>query len=197
MVARLAADYAIADSHGTAGAVIFTDPEYAIDTYTADAMASEIRKCRHCSVLQVVVLPDRECGSRVGWRHRGAPRSATVGRFGYLLAVNGAYVDGASAAFIGAGRTGDQPPFSIVAGEGDESEFARIRAGNYQKASVAEPLNLQGWQLIDELNRARARQPPSGYVAPPRLITQSNVPSGPVFDPPSGYRENYLRIWGR
>ena len=84
-----------------------------------------------------------------------------------------------------------------MAGEGDESEFARIRGGSYQKASVAEPLNLQGWQLIDELNRARARQPPSGYVAPPTLITQSNVPNGPVFDPASGYRENYLRIWGR
>ena len=57
VVGRLAADYAIADSHGTAGAVIFTDPQYTIDTYTADAMASEIRKCRHCSVLQVVYSP--------------------------------------------------------------------------------------------------------------------------------------------
>ena len=53
----------------------------------------------------------------------------------------------------------------------------------------------KGWQLIDELNRARAGQPPSGYVAPPYLVTQADVPNGPVFDPPSGYRENYLRIW--
>jgi len=195
-VARLAADYAIADSRGTAGAVIFTDAGYAIDTYTADAMASAIRKCRNCKVLQAVVSPI--ANAAVGLAGvTAALLERYGGRFDYLLAVNGAYVDGASAAFIGAGRTGDQPPFSIVAGEGDESEFARIRAGNYQKASVAEPLNLQGWQLIDELNRARARQPPSGYVAPPRLITQSNAPSGPVFDPPSGYRENYLRIWGR
>ncbi len=196
VVGRLAADYAIADSHGTAGAVIFTDQQYTIDTYTADVMASEIRKCRHCSVLQVVYSPI--ANATVGLAGVTAALLQTYGgRFGYLLAVNEAYVDGASAAFIGAGRTGDQPPFSIVAGEGDESEFARIRGGSYQKASVAEPLNLQGWQLIDELNRARARQPPSGYVAPPTLITQSNVPNGPVFDPASGYRENYLRIWGR
>jgi len=114
-----------------------------------------------------------------------------------LLATNGAYVEGASAALIAAGRRGDEPPFSVAVGEGDESEFARIRANQYQKASVAEPLTLQGWQLIDELNRARAGQPPSGYVAPPRLITQANVPNGAVFDPPSGYRQNYLRIWRR
>ncbi|MBV9413701.1 MAG: hypothetical protein JO363_01870 [Solirubrobacterales bacterium] len=92
---------------------------------------------------------------------------------------------------------GDQPPFSVVAGEVTESEFARIRDDAYQKASIAEPLNLQGWQLIDELNRARAGQPPSGRAAPPILITGANVPSGPVFDPASGYRENCLRIWHR
>ncbi len=118
-------------------------------------------------------------------------------RWRYLLAVNGAYIDGASVALTGAGLSGDQAPFSVSAGDGDESEFARIRGNDYQAASVAEPLNLQGWQLIDELNRARARQPPSGYVAPPRLITQSDVPSGAVFDPLSGYRQNYLRIWHR
>jgi ribose transport system substrate-binding protein len=56
---------------------------------------------------------------------------------------------------------------------------------------------MQGWQIIDELNRARAGQPPSGYIAPPRLITRADVPDGVVFDPPSGYRANYERIWGR
>ena len=88
-----------------------------------------------------------------------------------------------------------QPPFSVAAGDGDASEFGRIRAGSYQEATVAEPLYLQGWQLIDEINRARAGQPPSGYVAPPHLVTRADVPGGPVFDPPGGYRANYLRIW--
>lgn len=79
--------------------------------------------------------------------------------------------------------------------EGDEAEFARVRADDYQKAAGAELLNLRGWQLIDELNRARAGQPASGYVAPPRLITRSDAPNGPVFDPDSGYRKHYLHIW--
>ena len=196
VVARLAAQYAIVDSGGTAGVVIFTDSEYAIATYKADLMASLIRQCRRCSLLPTVDTPIATAELRM-------PVLVTSllerfgARFRYLLAVNGAYIAGASVGLFGAGRRGDQPPFSIAAGDGDASEFARIRANDYQKASVAEPLNLQGWQLIDELNRARAREPPSGYVAPPRLITEADVPNGAVFDPRSGYRQNYLKIWGR
>jgi ribose transport system substrate-binding protein len=114
-----------------------------------------------------------------------------------MLTINGIYIGGALAAFSNAGRRGDDPPFAIGAGDGDTSDFERIRTGDHQTASIAEPLYLQGWQIVDELNRARAGQPPSGYVAPPRLITRADVPASGVFDPPSGYRTNYRRIWAR
>jgi ribose transport system substrate-binding protein len=194
MVARLAARFAIADSGGTAAAVIFTDSQYEIATYKARVMASELEKCRRCSVLQVVNTPIASAEI-----HVPALVTSLLERFHarlrYILAINGAYIAGVRTALFGEGRRGDQPPYSIAAGDGDASEFARIRAGDYQKVSVAEPLNLQGWQLVDELNRARSGQPPSGYVAPPALITRDNAPSGPVFDPTSGYRANYRRIW--
>ena len=195
-VARLAAQYAIADSGGTAAAVIFYDSEYAIAKYKADLMASELKTCRRCRVLTTVDQPI--ASAQVGMPPLVTSLLQRFGkRFGYLLAINGAYITGARIGLFGAGRAGDQPPYSIAAGDGDATEFARIRASDYQKASVAEPLYLQGWQLIDELNRARAGRPPSGYVAPPRLITEDDVPNGPVFDPASGYRENYRRIWRR
>ena len=47
-----------------------------------------------------------------------------------------------------------------------------------------------------EFNRARAGEPPLGYVASPRLITKGHVPDGGVFDPARDYRANYSRIWG-
>jgi ribose transport system substrate-binding protein len=196
VVARLAADYAIADSNGTAGAVIFTDSEYSIDAYTSHQVALRLGACRGCTVLQTVDEPIATATIATA-----AVATALLERFGrrwgYLLAVNGAYLDGARTALLGAGRSGDQPPFSVVAGEGVESEFARIRANDYERASVAEPLNLQGWQLIDELNRARARKPPSGFIAPPRLITQADVQNGGIFDPRSGYQQNYTHLWRR
>jgi ribose transport system substrate-binding protein len=195
-VARLAAHYAIADSDGTAGAVIFTDSEFAIARSKADVMAAELRTCRRCRVLQVVDSPISDAPQRMP-----AVVSELLQRFGarlrYLLTINGAYVAGARPALVDAGRRGDDPPYQVAAGDGDAAEFARIRGQDYQRASVAEPLYLHGWQLIDELNRARAGKPASGYVAPPRLVTTGNVPTGGVFDPPSGYRRAYRRIWGR
>jgi ribose transport system substrate-binding protein len=196
LVAQLAARYVIADSDGHANVVIIEDPEFSIATHKARLMAREIRSCRGCTVLDVIDTPIATAVIRMP-----AIMASLLERFGrrfrYLLTINGAYITGSSAALRSAGRHGDEPPFAVAAGDGDASEFARIRAGAYQRASVAEPLYLEGWQLIDELNRARARRPPSGYVAPPRLITRSNVPSGSVFDPASGYRAQYLHIWGR
>jgi ribose transport system substrate-binding protein len=195
-VARLAADFAIADSHGTARAVIFTDRRYPIAASKADVMAAEIRRCRRCAVLETVDSP-----IDLAQQQMPAVASSLLHRFGtrfrYMLTINGIYIGGALAAFVNAGSGGDDPPFAIGAGDGDASDFERIRAGDHQTASVAEPLYLQGWQIVDELNRARAGQPPSGYVTPPRLITRADVPDGVVFDPPSGYRANYRRIWGR
>jgi len=194
-LARATADYVIAGSKGSAGAVILTDPEYAFDTSVSSLLASDMRSCRHCSV-QVVDLPIATAPVQTV--------SATAvllhelgGRFGYLLALNGAYIEGARIALVDAGRSGDQPPFCVSVGGGNEAEFSQIRADSYQKASVAEPLDLEGWQLVDEINRARAGRPPSGYVPPPYVITQSDVPNSGNFDPTSGYQENYLHIWGR
>jgi ribose transport system substrate-binding protein len=196
VVAHFAASYAIADSNGTAAVVIFTDSEFTIATDKADVMRADIERCRRCKVLEVVDTPIADAQIRTP-AVMASLLQRFGKRFGYLLTINGAYIGGARAALIGAGRRADQAPFSIAAGDGDASEFARIRAGDYQSASVAEPLNLQGWQLIDELNRARAGMAASGYVAPPRLITHAHVPAGAVFDPPSGYRANYRQIWGR
>jgi ribose transport system substrate-binding protein len=195
-VARLAADFAIARSNGTAHVVIFTDRSYPIAAHKADVMAAEIRSCRRCAVLDIVNSP-----IDLAQQQMPAVVSSLLHRFGtrfrYMLAINGIYIGGALAAFVNAGRRGDDPPFAIGAGDGDASDFERIRTGDHQTASVAEPLYLQGWQLVDELNRARAGQPPSGYLPPPRLITRADVPASAVFDPPSRYRTDYRRIWGR
>jgi ribose transport system substrate-binding protein len=159
-------------------------------------MAAEIRRCRRCAVLDIVDSP-----IDLAQQQMPAIVSSLLQRYGarfrYMLAINGIYIGGALAAFVNAGRRGDDPPFAIGAGDGDTSDFERIRAGDHQTASVAEPLYLQGWQIVDELNRARAGRPSSGYIAPPRLITRADVPDGVVFDPPSGYRADYRRIWGR
>ena len=151
-VARLAARYIIADSGGTAGAVIFTDSQFAVARRKVRVMQAELDPAGAAGAAEIdtplssaqVAMPTLV--TSLLQRHRA--------RFRYLLTINGAYIGGARTGLVGAGRRPGDPPFGVAAGDGDASEFERIRSGDYQRASIAEPLYLQGWQLIDELNRA-------------------------------------------
>jgi ribose transport system substrate-binding protein len=111
--------------------------------------------------------------------------------------INGNYFGGAQQALRAAGKDPAGPPKSVAAGDGDPAEFQRIRSVDYQAATVAEPLILEAWQLIDETNRAFAKKSPSTFVPSPGLITVKNVPSGDVFDPASGYRDVFKKVWGK
>lgn len=195
-VARLAASYVVARSQGRAGAVILYDSQFQIAVAKQRAMRAELERCARCTVLDVVDTPIAEAEARVPplvsplLRRHGS-------KLTYILTINGKYVAASRPALFAAGRRGTEPPFAVAAGDGDASEFERIRTGDYQAASVAEPLYLHGWQLVDELNRALARVPASGYVAPPQLVTRQNVPSGAVFEPAVDYRAQYRRLWRR
>ncbi len=56
-------------------------------------------------------------------------------------------------------------------------------------------------RLVDELNRAFAGAPPSGFVAPPHLFIKANVDQDGgdknTYDPQNHYREAYKAIWGK
>ena len=89
----------------------------------------------------------------------------------------------------------------ISAGDGSATAYKRIRKGDLQIGSVPEPLNLHGWQLMDELYRAMSKVAPSGYNAPLHLVTLQNITydggSKDVFDPSNDFRAKYLSYWGK
>lgn len=198
VVARLAALAVIAQSEGRAGVVVFNDSRFAIATAKAQAMAEAIRACEGCSVLEVVDVPISESASRTAAVVR-ALLDRHGGRWTHTLAINDIYFDHAVPVFISRGVPGSRMSL-VSAGDGSPAAFMRIRAGSYQTATVAEPLIMQGWQIVDELNRRMAGEPVSGFVAGAQLVTSSNVGSnGPtryVHDPSNGYRDIYRQIWG-
>jgi ribose transport system substrate-binding protein len=199
-VAETAADLAVAASNGHAGVVIFTDSQYQIALFKARAMEAVVKKCPGCTVLSFEDSPIAEASQRM-------PQLTTslLQRFGsrwtYSLAINDVYFDFMPPSLSAAGIPGDGAPHAISAGDGSESAYQRIRAAQYQMATVPEPLNMQGWQLVDELNRAFAEQPWSGFVPLIHLVTAENIAydGGPnnVFDPDNHYREYYEAIWGK
>ncbi len=195
-VSQLAAAYAVARSEGTAGVAIFTDGQYEIAVLKADAMEAYISACPGCTVLEYQDSPISESDQRMPGLVSNMLQ-AHAGKLTYLLAINGNYFGGAQQALRAAGVPPEGPPYSVAAGDGDAAEFQRIRNQDYQAATVAEPLYLQGWQLVDEVNRALAGDEPGTFVPRPGLVTVENVPTGDVFDPDSGYRDVYLESWGK
>ncbi|MBB4009842.1 ABC transporter substrate-binding protein [Allorhizobium taibaishanense] len=198
-VSKAAADWAYVDAKGKPGVIIFTDSTYAIAIAKADKMKEEIERLGG-KVLAYVDTPIAETSQRM-------PQLTTslLQKYGdswtHSLAINDLYFDFMGPSLASAGKGGTDAPINVAAGDGSESAYQRIRAGQYQKVTVAEPLNLQGWQLVDELNRALNGEKWSGYMSPLHVVTADNVEfdGGPKnsFDPDNGYRDAYKKIWGK
>ena len=197
LVSEAAAKWAFADADGKPGVIIFTDSTYQIAIDKADKMKEVIEELGG-TVLEYVDTPIAETSQRM-------PQLTTslLQRYGakwtHSLAINDLYFDFMGPSLAAAGIKGDGAPVNVSAGDGSESAYQRIRSKQFQQVTVAEPLTLQGWQLVDEMNRALAGEPWSGYVSPLHVVTTDNIEfdGGPEnrFDPDNGYKEAYLKIW--
>ena len=196
-VSRAAAAWAYADADGAPGVVIFTDSTYQIAIDKADRMQEVIEEMGG-TVLEYVDTPIAETSQRM-------PQLTTSmlqrhgAKWTHSLAINDLYFDFMGPSLAAAGIEGDGAPINVAAGDGSESAYQRVRSAQYQAVTVAEPLTLQGYQLVDEMNRALAGEEWSGYVSPLHVVTQENIEfdGGPdnTFDPENGYREAYGKIW--
>ena len=192
-VALAAASFAVVDSAGApAGIIIFTDTNFSVARAKSDDMAVIVRNCANCRLLATADIP--LASAFVDFPPIARELQSVYGEaWKYSLAINDLYYDVMAENDLGDGLK------NISAGDGSPSAFARIRTGTGQVATIAEPLNLQGWQLIDELNRAFAGEGPSGYVPAPHLVVHDNVnESGGEqdrYDPENGYRAAYRKIW--
>lgn len=200
-VAKAAAMYAIVDSNGTANVILFKDSITTISTAKTDASAEVIRQCAGCKVLETQDTPMGDLANRM-------PSLATslLTKYGqqwtYSIAVNDLYFDFSAPSLQAAGVDAARGyPRQISSGDGSVTAFQRIRQKRYQIGTVAEPLRLQGWMCIDELNRAFAGQQPSGFVPPPHLFIASNIErdggASNTYEPENGYKDIYRKIWGK
>ncbi|MFD7630238.1 substrate-binding domain-containing protein [Streptomyces sp. NPDC059851] len=192
-VARISADWVIARSDGGAGVVVFTDDSIPFARNKSELIKQQLATCPAVKLLAYANIPIPDASQRTPQEV-----SSLVSRFPkkwtHSIAINDLYFADAAPALRAAGKPGAGPPLNIGAGDGDPSAFQRINSGQYQAATVPEPLTQQGWQIVDEFNRAFAGNPPSGYVAPVHVVTADNSGGGTSWDP-EGYREAYEQIW--
>ncbi|MFF3013231.1 substrate-binding domain-containing protein [Streptomyces sp. NPDC057939] len=194
-VARISADWVIAGTRGNAGVVLFTDDSIPFARNKSELIKKELATCAGVELLSYENIPIPDASTRTP-QEVSSLLSRFRDRWTHSVAINDLYFDDAAPAFRAAGRPGSGPPFNIGAGDGDPSAFQRIDSEQFQAATVPEPLSQQGWQIVDEFNRAFAGRPPSGYVAPVHISTAANSRGATSWDPP-GYREAYRKIWGK
>ncbi|QYX83416.1 substrate-binding domain-containing protein [Streptomyces akebiae] len=194
-VARISARWVISTSNGDAGAVILTDASIPFAKNKSELIRDELATCAGVDLLAYVNIPISDASSRTP-REVSSLLSRFQDRWTHSIAINDLYFADAAPAFRAAGKDGSGPPFNIGAGDGDPSAFQRVDSDQYQAATVPEPLTLQGWQIVDEFNRAFSGSPASGYVAPVHIATADNSDGATSWNP-SGYREGYRKIWGR
>jgi ribose transport system substrate-binding protein len=193
-VSKISADWVIADSKGTGGVVIFTDSSIPFAEGKSQMIKAEVATCPSLELLSYSNIPIPDAAQRTPQEV-----SSLLNKFGdkwtYSIAINDLYYVPAAAALRSAGKAGDAAPFNVGAGDGSEDAFQRVRDGQYQSVTVPEPLVQQGWQIVDEFNRAFAGEAPSGYSAGVHVVTKANVGDTTSWDPQNGYRDVYTKIW--
>lgn len=192
LVAELAAELVI--EQRPVGVVIFTDSQFAIATAKAQHMAARIAACADCRLLSIEDQAISRAAADMPARVKQLQQ-----RFGsawtHALAINDVYFDHIN---VPLARLGRRDIRLVSAGDGSAKALGRIQSGlSQQIATVAEPLEAHGWQVVDELNRAFAAEPPSGYVARPLLVTTELIRTSDKRDNAmeAEHQAGYLRLW--
>lgn len=196
-VSKISADWVIADSKGTGGVVIFTDSSIPFAEGKSQEIKAQVETCNSLKILEYANIPIGDSISTLV----AAKTAALVAQYGdqwtHSISINGGlYITPMAAALRAAGKSGTGFPHNVGAGDGSADEYARISAGEFQSVTVPEPLTMQGWQIVDEFNRAFSKKKASGYVPVVHLVTKANVGNSTVWDPQNGYRTEYKKIWG-
>ena len=191
------ADWIIANSDGHARVVVTSHCEYAIACAKAHATEARIKDCPGCAVLEFSNSPIAEVAQR-----QPALVTAWVQKYGTPLYIT-SVADYTADYQVPALRAGGVDPADaiLVSADGNKSAYERIRAGGqYQLVTASEPYKMQGYQAVDELNRAFHGQPPSGFVQTPYLVTPENIHAEGgdrnTFIPSNDYERHYLALWG-
>jgi ribose transport system substrate-binding protein len=193
-VARMAADYVIQSTGGDIGVIIFNDNRFDVANAKTNGMKEVIQQCKRCRLLAVenifISNAVRDVPDAVRRLNKTWGRAWT-----HTLAINDVYFDAMNVPLATIGREDIR---NVAAGDGSNNALGRIKSGlSQQIATVAEPTGLQGWQLADELNRAFAGSPASGYVSKPILVTTQFLAhvGNAGIDEEIPYKQAYTAIW--
>ena len=197
-VSRISADWAIVDSKGKGGVVVFSDFSIPFAKGKSDEIVAELKTCPSVSLLKYDNIPIGNSTSTLMQSETQALLAKYGAKWTQSISITGSlYVTPIATAMRAAGKKGTDFPHNVGAGDGATDEYSRIASASYQSVTVPEPLNQEGWQIVDEFNRAFNKVAATGYVPATHLVTKANIGTATSWDPQNGYRNIYKKIWGK
>ena len=197
-IGRKSGAYAVVHSGGTARVVSLGDETYAISRIKSGNTLKQVAKCKTCKALKDDSLPVGEAPQRTPDRFTSYLQNYGTDPPLYIYSVTDFYLDSGVPAL----RSGHVPSTGkvyMIGSDGSPGAYDRIRNGEYQVATVPEPLLEEGWVMVDEMNRAIQGGKPSGYVPAVHIIDNTNmardVTKDSVYEPHNNYRNHYKQIW--
>jgi ribose transport system substrate-binding protein len=195
-IGKAEAQYAIAKENGAARVVIVYDKLYAIARYKADAMKAEIEKCANCKLLDFVSTPAAQIQ-----QNAGQLISSWVTKYGpepfWIVTVGDVFADFLASPLRSGGV--DASKVKIIGADGMSAAYGRIRTGDYQVATIPQPITQLGYQAVDEMVRALQKQPASGYAPHVYIVEGGNVNlyggDKNQFIPDNNFAQEYEKIW--
>ena len=194
---QIAALYGVTEANSRMGMVILTDNSTPYMAAKSAAAVEIIKQCENCRLLSVEEVPVAEAPAKLQ-----AVADDLVKRYGskwtHVLAVSDSYFDVLEKPSIATIIAGNKLK-GISAGDGSALAYQRMHSGSIQIGTIPEPVNMQGWQLVDELNRALSGVAPSGYTMAVHLVSDQNIAfdggGKNTFDPENDYRNQYKKYW--
>ena len=194
---QIAALYGATEASSRMGMVILTDNSTPYMAAKSAAAVEIIKQCENCRLLSVEEMPYYEAPAKLQ-----ATLEDLVKRFGskwtHVLAVSDIYFDLMERPALATAIAGNKLK-GISAGDGSTSAYVRLHSGALQIGTIPEPVSMQGWQLVDELNRAFSGVAPSGFNMPVHLVSEHNLAfdggAKNTFDPENDYRTQYKKYW--
>lgn len=193
-IGRAEADYAIANSNGTARVIIVTHNEYGIAVIKSDAMKAELAKCKGCKLLSYVNFPAADADTRMA--QIATSWVSTYGDSFYAMTVGDNDWDFAVPALSAGGASSGS--IKLIGSDGTATAYQRIRANNFEVATVPEPAQEEADYAIYQMNRALHGLPADTWYPPIYLVTHSNVNAEggaqDQFDPASNYESIFTSL---
>ena len=188
---QLMADWVTADSGGEANVLVIRAPEFPELLERHEAFTQELSSaCPDCKVAGTVDMTLATMAQRLPQAVISAlQRNPNID---YIVAP----IDSA-ATFVSEGvrSAGKTNKVKVSGYEGDPDAVARVRDGDVQAATIADPPEWMGWQAMDALARAFAGQDAETVKVPSRLLVADNAPDTEGWQGDLDFRAQLEQLW--